>query len=653
MRAIPCSLLTLLTLLLACSPDPGDTDDGRTLYLVDESPLLPFPSMQLTQTDETSATGYRLAFPTDLLPYSDGGSPIDVARLNRLDGFSPAATVVVAFPGVVIDGGNLPTWHEPAASLVPSCPVQLIDLDSGERLPLFAELDAHPDAEGGESQALLIRPLQAMAFGTRHAVVLTSALLQDDGSAVPAPEGFVGLRDGAAHPSLQGEVERFEALFAQLEGLGLERGELVLAWDFVTGSEAVMHAHLDHVLAAVEADLPADPELEPDYTVEHSWGVDEGDVLSPYAWRVAEGDFALEGFLTDDGAFELGVDGLPVSQGDDDVYWMAFVPQSLREAPAGSAPVVIFGHGILASPKMYLFYDEDPMAVQALADRLGAVVIGTEWRGLCTNDLGAAASVAGDFGTFHHLTDKMIQGLANASALPRLVRTRFADLEILQASDGSGSLVDPTRVYYYGISLGGIQGANLMAHTADIDYGVLHVGGAIWSTMLERSSNWTAFETMMEYGVEDPLERQVLYAVSQLMWDPVDPITHAQALVGRSLLWQESMGDEQVPNLTTHALARSVGLPLLSPAVEPVLGLVETEGPLGPGAAALAQFDPELGRPHDTNRPSEETGAHYFPRHCEPVHQQIELFLQAGTEGTIQHTCGDGPCVLDDEDYVY
>ncbi len=647
-----CSV-ALLALCAACTPDPGDSADGRTLYLMGESSLWPYPSMQLTVEDTSSSTGHRLAFPEDLLPYSEDGSPIDVARLNRLDGFSVANSAVVAFPGVALGGDNLPHWTDVAASLEPDSPVQLFDLDSGERLPLFAELDAHPEAVGGESQALLVRPLRAMAFGTRHAVVLTTDLVQADGSAVPVPEGFAGLLDGSPHPSLAGEQERFEGMFETLEAAGLARGDLLLAWDFITGSEEVTHAQLDHVLAASAAAMPAEATHAPTVTTDNRWGVDEGDVLSPYAWRIAEGEFALDGFLTEEGDFELDDAGLPVSQGDGEVYWMAFVPESLRDAPAGSAPVVVFGHGILASPKMYLFYEEDPMAVQALVDRLGAIMIGTEWRGLTTSDLGDAAAVASDFGTFHHLTDKMMQGLGNAYALPRLVRTQFAEHELFAASDGSGSLIDPARVHYYGISLGGINGANLMAHSTDIDHAVLHVGGAIWSTMLERSSNWTAFETMMEYGVEDPLDRQVLYAVSQLMWDPVDPITHTQDLVGRSLLWQESMGDEQVPNLTTEALVRSVGAPLLGPAVEPVLGLEEAEGPLGPDAAALVQFDPELGRPHDTNRPSEETGAHYFPRHCEPVHAQIERFLEPGSEGTIEHTCGDGPCVLGDDDYLY
>jgi hypothetical protein len=652
-RSRPPALVLTALLTAACGRSTDTGDDERSLFLIDSSPLLPFPSMQLLEADAGSATGYRVAIPEGLLPHSEGGNPVPVDRLALRDGFSVAGTAVVVFPGVALGEAGLPGWHDPAASLDPASPVQLIDPERGERLPLFAELDAHPDAVPGVDQALLIRPLQALEFGRRYAVVITDDLRQQDGSPVPAPEGFAGLRDGGPHPSLAEEQERYDALFGELESMGLARDELVLAWELVTGSEQATHAALDHVLASLTQDLPADPALEPSYSVEELWSPDLGDVLGEHAWRVSAGEVELANFLTDEGDFALDGAGLPLLQGRDGVYWMAFVPDSLRDAPAGSAPVVVFGHGILASPKMYLFYAEDPMAVQALADRLGAIFIGTEWRGLCTDDLADAAGVAGDFGTFHHLTDKMIQGLANASTLPRLVRTRFAEAEPFQASDGSGSLVDPERVYYFGISLGGIQGANLMAHSQDLDHAVLHVGGAIWSTMLERSSNWTAFETMMEYGVEDPLDRQVLYAVSQLFWDPVDPITHTHDLRGRSVLWQESMGDEQVPNLSTEALARSVGIPLLAPAVESVHGLEALEGPLGPDGAALVQFDPQLGRPHQTNRPAEDSGAHHYPRHCEPVHAQIERFFQEGSEGTIEHTCGEGPCLLGEEDHVY
>ncbi|MFH1467512.1 MAG: hypothetical protein ABIO70_24215 [Pseudomonadota bacterium] len=644
---------SLALTLLACHPAQDTASPADPVGLIDASPLNPFPSMTLAAEDPSSATGWRLAIPEGLLPQSEDGAPMDVGRLNRLDGFSVAGTGVVLLPGVVLDRATLPSWHDPLAATAADSPVQLIDLASGARLPLFAEVDAHPDCVDGENCALLIRPLQAMAFATPHAFVLTDALRQADGGSVAAPEGFASLRDGAPAPGLEERAEDYEDLFARLGELGLAREHLVLAWEVVTGSDEVVHAPLEAVLEATTAALPPHPSLTPATTVVHAYDTDLGDPLNEHAWRVVEGTVTLPTFLGAEGAFDLGEDGLPSMLGEDEVRWMVFVPRSLRGAPAGSAPVVVFGHGLLASPSLYLLESEDPMAVQALADHLGAIFIATEWRGLCTRDLAAAAQVAGDFGTFHHLTDKMLQGLANAAVLPRLVRTRFAEADFLQADDGSGSLVDPERVTYFGISLGGIQGANLMALSEDLDYGVLHVGGAVWSTMLERSSNWPAFETMMEMGVPNPLDRQRLYAVSQLLWDPVDPITHTAALRGKPLLWQESLGDEQVPNLSTDALARSIGLTLLGPAVEPVPGLTEEHGPLAPGTTALAQFDPQLGRPHETNRPAEESGAHYFPRHTEQVHAQIGAFFLAGAEGTVVHTCGGDPCVLEQDDYVY
>jgi len=79
--------------------------------------------------------------------------------------------------------------------------------------------------------------------------------------------------------------------------------------------------------------------------------------------------------------------------------------------------------------------------------------------------------------------------------------------------------------------------------------------------------------------------------------------------------------------------------------VEPRYGIEAVDAPLGPGSMALMQFDPQLGRPTDENRPAEVTGAHYYIRHTEEAHAQVESFFTDGEEGTIIHPCGDQPCI--------
>ncbi len=631
--------------------DDDSTYDGPPVGLLGDDPVYPYPSIHLMREDEASATGHRVHFQAGMLPESEGGTSLDLERMNLRDGFSPANTSVLRWPDADIDRACLPPLGDLSASLDPAAAIQIFDLDAGERIPGFSELDAHPDCTGPADRTLLIRPMRALPFGAHVAVVITGALVGTDGAPIPAPERFAALRDGGdVIPGLMAYVDHYEELFGQLEELGLAREELTLAWDFHVATEEVIHLPLDRVLEEVYAELPADLAHEPDYSVDWVSDTDEGYELNEHSWRLAQGKFTLPNFLADDRDFVLDAEGTPVRQGNADVYYLAMVPESLHDAPAGSAPVIVFGHGIFASPYIYLGKDDDPESVLALADRLGAIMIGTKWRGLATDDMPAGLEVANDFGKFSLITDKLTQGVGNTAGLARLAHTGFVDAPFFEASDGGGSLVDPDRIYYMGISLGGIEGATLMANTEDIDHAVLHVPGAIWSTMLERSSNWTLFEGYMSYGMPDPADRQLMYSVSQLMWDPVDPITHAHGMVGRSLLWQQSLGDEQVPNMTLDALIRSVEAPLLAPAVEPVVGVEEADAPLGPDAAALMQFDPQKGRPAEENRPAEVSGAHKYIRHTDEVHTQIEAFLAAGAEGTIIHPCGDQPCVFGDEE---
>ena len=622
-------------------------EDAEPVGLLDDAGLYPYPSVHLMAEDASTASGWRLAFADDTLPLSDGGTPLDTTRLNRLDGFSPVNTSVVLLPDSEIDAQTLPSVHDLASSMDASSSVQIIDLDNGERIPCFAELDAHPQCTGPENRTLLIRPMRAMAFTTHHAVVLTSALKGTDGNPVATPERFAALRDGGdVHPGLCESIDHYEALFTGLEGMGIARQDIVLAWDFWTASEDVIHAPLDRIVEAGLDALPADPGHAPDYDVDWISDTDDGHYVNDHVWRVAQGEYQLPNYLDGDVAFTLDDDALPQPQGDEGMYYMAMVPASLHDAPAGSAPVVIFGHGIFSAPDDYIYDEEDPSEVCALADRLGMIFIGSKWRGLTTADLVSGMLVANDFGKFHILTDKMVQGVANTVALPRLMQTDFQDASFFQATDGSGSLVDTSRVYYMGISLGGIEGVTLLANSEELEYGVMHVGGSMWSTMLERSSNWAVFDNYVVDVLPNPDDRQVLYSVSQLLWDPVDPITHAHGLTSKSVLWQESMGDEQVPNMTTEAMVRTAGVPLLVPGVEPPYGVDTIEAPLGSHSSALMQLDPQMGRPADENRPADNYGAHHFIRHTEEVHAQIEAFFTEGEEGTIIHPCGDEPCIF-------
>jgi hypothetical protein len=366
--------------------------------------------------------------------------------------------------------------------------------------------------------------------------------------------------------------------------------------------------------------------------------------INTHVLRRVRGTYNILSFIGPDLMFEYDANGLPVEQGRDDAVFLVVVPASAATAEAGSFSVLVYGHGLMDSPEWPLGDDHDGDSVQRMADEMHWIVIGTEWRGLADRDQVDAASAAVDFGKFPVVTDRLQQGVSNVLALERLVRTRFRDADFLQAA-GGGSLINPDRILYYGISLGGIEGGTFVANAQHVQFGVLHVAGGAWTTMLERSSDWTNYDRTMRMWTPDPVDRQVLYAASQMLWDPVDPITQYVALRAKSALWQESIGDAQVSNLATELLARSVDVPLLQPSPTHPCCIDEADAPLPAGSSALMQYDPGCGRGVPGNRPAADNGAHGAVRKLEETIHQIETFFTPGTEGTIIHPCGTGPCV--------
>ncbi|HCP48559.1 MAG TPA: hypothetical protein DIU15_21150 [Deltaproteobacteria bacterium] len=624
--------------------------------LLDGSAGNPYPSMHLMETDSNQPTGCTLAIPEGFVPVGDG-DPMDRVRLNRRDGFSQANTLWLS-PGVALDESSLPPLSNPELSLDPSSSVQLWDLESGEPIPVFAELDAW-EPQNDVDRVLLIRPLRAMGFHKRVAAVLTDSLLQMDGTPFPAPEAFAAMRDGRRAQELDASVEgHYRDLLDRLESIGVERSRVVFAWDFLTGSEENVLAPFHRVVDTVRAEVPLDPshDMEPSYSLIAD--ADDGDLIPEGLWREVRGSVQVTHFPWaedeeatdpdehDRGMFRFDEDDLPTPRGLDEAYFVLTVPESVRASEAGSVPVLVFGHGLFSAPQNYIASHSDESGTVDLCNRLQAICVGGEWRGLTERDVADSVRVATNLGRFPLLTDKLIQGVANQLALGRLFETAFINEPFLAAESGE-SLVDPARTYYFGISLGGIAGTVLLANSEVIDNAVFHVPGGVWSMMLDRSSNWEPLEGFAVETLPDPVGRQLLYSVTQLMWDPVDPINHLAGLEGRNGLWQVSVGDEQVRNFASEIVARSLGLPLVAPEVHPVFGLETAQAPLGPAASAYFQFDPQKGLPPDINRPADISGAHDGIRRTDEVKAQIEAFFEAGVEGTVIHPC-DGPCLLGD-----
>jgi len=150
----------------------------------------------------------------------------------------------------------------------------------------------------------------------------------------------------------------------------------------------------------------------------------------------------------------------------------------------------------------------------------------------------------------------------------------------------------------------------------------------------------------------DPLDGVTGIHLSQSLFDYVDPIVYAPHAIGdplpgrkaKRIVIQEGKDDDQVPNRCTRAVVRALGVPLMSPPVESVLGITEKPGPL-PSAYVQWNTEPSV-KPEDKNvppkHPPAESSAHEAVRRTESCMTQLEKFFTP--TGQIENTCGNKPC---------
>src|SRR5262249_37936033 len=127
------------------------------------------------------------------------------------DGFSPGQNILTNLSGATATG--LPTQDDIDRSLGKDSPTILIDADTGERVPHFAEIDRSFIDEEDEDRTFIIRPVVRLKDAPRYIVAIRN-VVDGNGEVIPPPAVFKALRDGTE--SCEPSVGRRRALYADI-----------------------------------------------------------------------------------------------------------------------------------------------------------------------------------------------------------------------------------------------------------------------------------------------------------------------------------------------------------------------------------------------------------------------------------------------------
>jgi hypothetical protein len=570
--------------------------------------LAPFPNDYYTVADGSTGTGLRVNLHPDSLPRNVGGASIFNAEYNRNDGFSPNNTIVTRIPGIetqaAFDANGIVPQTDIGAYEEPDQRVVLIDAETGERHPIWAELDEIPDQN--HDRLLIIHPAVALDYGTRYIVALRD-LRTAGGETIEPGEVFEAYRDRIKTDNAAVEARRkhMKRVFRKLAHAGIARQDLYLAWDFTVASEENLTQRLvamrDDAFAqlddtnlgdgVVQGDPPqindvADdeyvlcdsdgtPECEQqgaDYPDYDGTGPTDGDTYtgtsqSDYVFKRVTGSITVACYMDPPGeAFNPVDPDVPCAPGSRLHYeggsevpsqngsetWEAPFTCVLPRTGEGDTelatgmPGVVFGHGLLQNHR--------------IAEQLGlfpasmdGVSCSTDWIGLSATDpitgevlphgdLNYLAQMVSDLGKFQALPDRSQQGYVNVLYLARAMAHDDGLSDLPEFDEGSGTALDPNQeLAYLGVSLGGIFGGATTSVAPDWERAVLSVPGMGFTTLLTRSTQFNQFLPLVNAAYPDPLERQIGNSVIQLLWDRGEP----SAYVHR-------MTDQPFPNTPAH-----------------------------------------------------------------------------------------------------
>jgi len=612
-------------------------------FLVPEHCLLPFPSSAFLVEDPSTVTGFRIHYPAEAMPANTRGKHIDPTEFNTLDGFSPGPMILTLFPqGVDLVASRVAPLTNFARSLEDDSPTVLVDATTGERVLHFAEMDTQ--AAGTATSVFVIRPGVRLNEAHRY-IVAIRGLIDLQGHPIEAGRPFQILRDQLTTPVRTIEARRgiFEDIFAILAGAGVERQDLILAWDFTVASSASLTGR---ALSLRDQGLAINGPGAPPFEVT---SVEEN--LNDNILRRVQGTFTVPLFMTSatpPAVYNLGPDGMPVQNGFATANFLVNIPRStVADGVAHPARPSVYGHGLFGTRN-----EVNAGHLQAFSNQVNIMFGGTEWIGMSEPDREIVQRFINDLSFFPRIPDRLQQAMLNFILLGRLfiAADGFVSHPAFQL-DGV-PLIDRQELYYYGISQGGIEGGVYLALSPDTTRGVLGVGAANYSTLLQRSIDFDPFQFLLEQWYKGELDRALLYPLLQQLWDRGEPNGYLAHIVSdplpntpaKKVLMQIGLNDAQVADLGSEIEARSLGIPAVAPSAKPAVGIAELEAPFD-GSAYVPYDVNGYAAPLINQPPIGDNGVHEAVRRLSAAQMQIDAFLRPN--GLVQNFC-PGACVFTD-----
>jgi archaellum component FlaF (FlaF/FlaG flagellin family) len=589
-------------------PDPANCD-----WLDPTVCLQPFANDYFTKSDPDSETGLMLNLGAEATPENRDGDHIDVTDMNRGDGFSPGNVITLKIPGMDTPAAFENSGIVPLTDLEkyddPNQAVVVLNAATGERHPIWAELDSNPTtidpgegSDGGvnldptntEDVNLIIRPQRNFEHGERYIVVLRN-LKNAQNKTIQSPLAFRVYRDkiGTDQGLVEGRRSKMESIIgtAVSEG-GVARSSLYMAWDFTVASAESVTGRAVEIRDDAFARL-GDTDLSnnlvegtsPNVTVTGITNNPNGSVL-----RRIDGNIEVPCYLTSNncapgGVFQFNSDNeLIWTEGKTASFpWRCQIPKNATAANPTTTGT--YGHGLLGSLTQIGAQTEVGL-------RSNTTWCAVDWAGFSSADLANVISSLRDMSNFNKLVDRMQQGFVNFMYLQRALihPDGMSNLPAFQDGDGTTageSLIDlsegdATRGQYMGISQGGIMGGALTPLSPDVDYGVLGVPGINYSTLLRRSVDSDQYFKDDSFGLyknyPDFGNRMVLLSLMQLLWDRGEGNGYAHFIGGdralpdttpKEVLYRVAYSDHQVANFAAEVAARTVGAAVYMPALRP------------------------------------------------------------------------------------